>query len=435
YKRLIEECNLTIEKVAHKIGKDRSTINNILRLLKLPSELQDSLKTNVISMGHARAILAIDDKSDQLNMLRKIRNEDLSVRKVEALIKKITSQQSEPGKASNPVQKNKFHLKVENTLRQNLGTQVNLIPRKKGGSIDIQFYSDEDLERLLELFEGIKQQMKKSKSSKLKNRFFTVILIPEHESSTKSYKIKTITLKIIGILIAIKLLALVILVLFNLDFIEKGLLYDSIVDENKVLKKQASKINEMAVDLQKLKNYRLMALESVKADQEINETETADDSVLVDILNQRDRMSVYLTAAEVFYETVPSLSPVENPIVSRGFELSTDEKSSHIGTDIVAKLGSPVKAAASGIVSFTGWTYNYGHTIIIEHADNYRTVYKHNQRTTVILGQRVKKGDIIAFVGNTGKITTGVHLHFELWSNSNPIDPAVFISELNQKVF
>ena len=277
--------------------------------------------------------------------------------------------------------------------------------------------------------------MKKKKSAtKIKNRFFTVLVIPEHESSTKSYKVKTIFLRFIFSILVIKILAIIALVLFNLDFIEKGLSYDAIVEENKSLKEQTEKINELAIDLQKLKSYRLMALKSVKADQNIIENTTSDDSVLNDILRQRDKMSSYLTAAEIFYETVPSLSPVDNPIVSRGFELSTNEKSGHLGIDIAAKLGSPVKVAASGIVSFTGWTYNYGHTIIIEHANNFKTVYKHNQRTTVILGQRVKKGDIVAFVGNTGKITTGVHLHFELWDNSNPIDAAMFVSELNKKV-
>lgn len=276
---------------------------------------------------------------------------------------------------------------------------------------------------------------KKKSVNKLMNRFFTVIVIPEHESSTKTYKIKTITIKVIGGFLILALLSLLTLVLLNLDFIEKGFLYDTIVEENKSLKLQSNRINDLAIDIQKLRAYRLMALESVKGDQDINENTTADDSVLMDILRQRERISIYLTAAEIFYETIPSLSPVDKPIVSRGFELSTSEKSGHLGTDIVAKLGSPVKSAATGIVSFTGWTYNFGHTIIIEHAKNYKTVYKHNQRSTVILGQRVKKSDIIAFVGNTGKITTGVHLHFELWSNSNPIDASIFISELNQKVF
>ena len=156
YKRLIEECNLTIEKVAQKIGKDRSTINNILRLLKLPSEIHDSLKSNGISMGHARAILALEDRSSQIDMLHKIKSGDLSVRKVEALIKKVVNLRKEESNP-NSIQKSRFHSKVENTLRQSLGTQVTLVPRKKGGSIDIQFYSDEDLERLLELFEGIDQ--------------------------------------------------------------------------------------------------------------------------------------------------------------------------------------------------------------------------------------------------------------------------------------
>jgi len=155
YQRLIDECHLTIEQVAKKIGKDRSTINNILRLMKLPDEVQSSIKEQKISMGHARAILAAPTKKDQIDLMGKVIKNDLSVRKTESLVKSLNSVKNEQKRTPKVSRKKEHHARVENLLREKLGTQVKLSPKSRGGSIEIEYYSEEDLSRLFDLFDQI----------------------------------------------------------------------------------------------------------------------------------------------------------------------------------------------------------------------------------------------------------------------------------------
>ncbi|MCB0283266.1 MAG: ParB/RepB/Spo0J family partition protein [Calditrichaeota bacterium] len=153
YQRLIDECNLTQDDVAQKIGKDRSTITNIIRLLKLPDVIQDSVRKAEISMGHARSLLAVSNEKLQKALWKKIVNESLSVRRVEKLIKE-TQEKSKSKKKEQP-RRSVFIQKVEENLRELLGTKVVVRPKREGGTIEVDFYSPEDLSRLVELFDKI----------------------------------------------------------------------------------------------------------------------------------------------------------------------------------------------------------------------------------------------------------------------------------------
>lgn len=153
YQRLIDECKLTQDEVAKKIGKDRSTITNIIRLLKLPSVIQDSVRSGEISMGHARTLLALNNEKDQKTIWKQIVKDGLSVRRVEKLIKQ--TQESTKAKPKPAPRRSVFVQKVEDDLRESLGTKVHIRPKKEGGIIEIDFYSPEDLSRLVELFEQI----------------------------------------------------------------------------------------------------------------------------------------------------------------------------------------------------------------------------------------------------------------------------------------
>ncbi len=154
YQRLIDECNLTQDDVAKKIGKDRSTITNTIRLLRLPGAIQDSVRKSDISMGHARTLLAVDNEKVQKKLWKKILNESLSVRRLEQLVKD-NQNKSKPA-PKKPARRSVFVQKVEENLREVLGTKVSLRPRREGGLIEVEFYSPEDLNRLIELFEKIK---------------------------------------------------------------------------------------------------------------------------------------------------------------------------------------------------------------------------------------------------------------------------------------
>jgi ParB family chromosome partitioning protein len=159
YKRLMDECNLSQEDIAEKVGKDRTTITNSLRMLKLPLKVQQSLVKNEISSGHARALINLPYELIQLDILEKIIKHNYSVRKVEEIVRKILSDKNgqkkkttfslrEPGNTS---QKD-----LEDKLQGILGTKVICKQKKTGaGELIIEFYSLDELERLFELFEII----------------------------------------------------------------------------------------------------------------------------------------------------------------------------------------------------------------------------------------------------------------------------------------
>ncbi len=116
-------------------------------------------------------------------------------------------------------------------------------------------------------------------------------------------------------------------------------------------------------------------------------------------------------------------TPVEG-IVTDGFNPKVD----HFGVDIVAKENEPVKCAADGVVVFSSWTLDSGYVIGIQHRGNLISVYKHNSELFKNVGNFVGGGEIIAIIGNTGELTSGPHLHFELWQNGNPVNPQEFVA-------
>lgn len=146
YQRLIDECHLTQEEVAQKVGKDRSTVANFLRLLKLPRRIQESLVNGELSMGHARALITISNSEDQIRIWQQTVKHALSVRRVEQLVREALLG---PGLPKQPPRELPLEVRdIENRLRHTLATQVHIKPRGHRGTIEIEYYSDEDLERL-----------------------------------------------------------------------------------------------------------------------------------------------------------------------------------------------------------------------------------------------------------------------------------------------
>lgn len=148
YYRLSQEFNLTQEEIAKRVGKDRSSIANFLRLLKLPQEIKKDIAENKLTMGHARALLSLANINEQLKLRNLILKKDLSVRQVESRIKRF---KADPPK-SNKEKPDLFHKDLEENLKKSLGTKVSITKESKGGKIVIHFHSDEELERILETF-------------------------------------------------------------------------------------------------------------------------------------------------------------------------------------------------------------------------------------------------------------------------------------------
>lgn len=159
YQRLIDEVGYTQAEVAKKVGKNRSTITNMLRLLNLPPYVQAALRDESISMGHARALITIDSEEDQKKIFNEIIDNGYSVRQTEQAVRSLGTDTPKKKKKSSSKTNSDQHAplfkEISSRLRRTLSTKVHLKSKKNGGEIRIEFYSDEELERLLELFDSI----------------------------------------------------------------------------------------------------------------------------------------------------------------------------------------------------------------------------------------------------------------------------------------
>jgi ParB family chromosome partitioning protein len=152
YKSLIEEYNMTQEEISKRIGKSRPAIANSLRLLQLPEEVKEMVAAGKISQGHARALLSVGGAKKQIEIANKIVDQQLNVRQIEKLAKDSKEKKNikrEPGPEQLEIKQ------IEERLKAHFSTKVNLKYKKNKGKIEIEYYSNEELERILEMM-GIK---------------------------------------------------------------------------------------------------------------------------------------------------------------------------------------------------------------------------------------------------------------------------------------
>jgi ParB family chromosome partitioning protein len=151
YQQLVDEFGLTQQQVADKVGKNRVTVTNTLRLLKLPREVKEALLQGEITEGHARAMLRLPSQKDQLDVLKTVLKGALSVRQTEQLVRRLAE---EPKHKPKPAEKPPELTALEDDFRQALGTKVNLSRGSKGGRLVIYFYSEEELQAIHDLIVG-----------------------------------------------------------------------------------------------------------------------------------------------------------------------------------------------------------------------------------------------------------------------------------------
>lgn len=162
-------------------------------------------------------------------------------------------------------------------------------------------------------------------------------------------------------------------------------------------------------------------IEAVKLEaSEVDLAPTAEDSILREKVDKEDKYNLFELATTA---TNFVLFPPVSGTISEHYNL--EEK--HYAVDIVVRKDTPVKATADGVVIFSEWTVATGYVIILEHSYGLISVYKHNASLTKSQGDLVKAGEVIAMAGNTGELSTGPHLHFELWNDGYPINPTNFI--------
>lgn len=157
YQRLIDECNLTQENLGDRVGKKRSTVTNFLRLLNLPDEIQLGLRNRLITTGHAKALLSIDDENDQKYLFERIVSEGLSVREVEEIASEMKEGNPDKKKQKKTKKKDDTYGELESKLNSFFESKVKFSRTDKGnGKIVIAFKNDQDLERIISLFDKLK---------------------------------------------------------------------------------------------------------------------------------------------------------------------------------------------------------------------------------------------------------------------------------------
>jgi murein DD-endopeptidase MepM/ murein hydrolase activator NlpD len=203
---------------------------------------------------------------------------------------------------------------------------------------------------------------------------------------------------------------------------EVALEYNNLLVENIRLKKSLVKVEELKTDIDKLKKVDQKLRGSLSGYISIVEERGTDPT---DVLSTGMDQMFGLKDDRSLFNSIPTEVPMDG-FITRGFETSSILSNAHIGIDVAGKVGTPIKATADGIVLFSGWTFQDGYIVILKHKYNYFSFYKHNIQNLCQELEQVKKGQVIALLGDTGQITSGAHLHFEIWQGSKPLDPMIF---------
>lgn len=197
---------------------------------------------------------------------------------------------------------------------------------------------------------------------------------------------------------------------------------DSLVQELELNKRYYASIRKVLTgDVSTVDFDRDSVIEAAKNDPEILQTTTnREDSLLRDKVEKEDKYNLFDDTSN---QNNFVLFPPVNGTISEGYNI----EDKHYAVDVVVATNTPVKATADGTVIFAEWTVETGYVVIIEHNQELISVYKHNAAITKAQGDLVKAGEVIAMSGNTGELSTGPHLHFELWSKGYPVNPTNFI--------
>ena len=147
----------------------------------------------------------------------------------------------------------------------------------------------------------------------------------------------------------------------------------------------------------------------------------SEDSILRNYVDSQDKFN--LTKNELVIENKMFFSPIKGDITQ-----TFNFEENHFAIDIAADIGTPVKSILDGKILFSEWSVDTGHVIIVDHGDNIVSVYKHNSKSLKEQNDFVQAGEVIAYSGNQGSLSSGPHLHFELWKNGTPIDPAPLLN-------
>ncbi len=283
-----------------------------------------------------------------------------------------------------------------------------------------------------------KHPNKKKFKQKLIDKYRMVVINEDTFEEKISFKITRLNVFIFGVLLSILLIGLTsVLIAFTplkeyipgysstkLKRQASGLVFkiDSLENSLAVNEVYIDKIRKVLTgDVVDLEFNKDSVLETIKFDKDSILTDASEiDSLFRIEVEREDKFSFFKEAKKEV--DIVFFAPITGAITE---EYNINQK--HFAIDVAVKTGTPVKAVSDGTVIFAEWTAETGHVIILEHAKGFISIYKHNGSLHKQQGDLVKSGEVIASSGSTGELTTGPHLHFELWSDGYPVNPINFI--------
>lgn len=248
----------------------------------------------------------------------------------------------------------------------------------------------------------------------MKSDKITFIFIPREEKEQKTFSMDHRIFILLKILLLVVVLGLITSLFILIPHANQ---YNDYKNKITTFQSQEEELKKLLQDVNKMKQFNTYMRELIGL--ELTSTST-DYSVLLDKGGESHELKLL--------SSHPEQAPVSGPITKKF--ISGPRK--HYGIDISGKTGDPVVSAADGFVVFSGWTPELGNMVVISHPDDYITVYGHNDRLKVQERQRVKKGELIALLGETG-YSMGPHLHFEIWHHGIALDPQKIIPEYMSK--
>jgi murein DD-endopeptidase MepM/ murein hydrolase activator NlpD len=258
----------------------------------------------------------------------------------------------------------------------------------------------------------------------------TIMVIPHENLRSLNIKIPSI-----GIFSILLVSAIGGFYIFSLAM--NGLEYPALVKKVDFYTKQFSQWNMTASSLQEVeKDFRrifsLKSKEKILETIETTPTGSIDIQTLMGELQKSiatvDEIKEYLRLEKDIYLATPKGYPVDGKITSPYGKREDPFRKNvtfHSGVDISAHPGTPIRSTADGVASFSGWTQSSGYVVVLEHGFGFSTVYAHNQKNIVKIGQKMKRGGILGYVGSTGK-STGPHVHYEIWEKGKNVNPKKF---------
>jgi murein DD-endopeptidase MepM/ murein hydrolase activator NlpD len=249
---------------------------------------------------------------------------------------------------------------------------------------------------------------------------------------------KPLRLKIPAIGILLSLLLLAVGAIQICGVVINGLKYPFLASQVEYYAKQFSQWNSTVTALREVETDFRQAFSLKSRDKILENIDTSySGSIDIQTLMQElqrtvetvDEIKDYLRIQKDIYLATPKGFPVEGNVTSpygKRENPFSGASSFHSGVDISASPGTPVRATADGVVSHSGWTQHSGYLVVLEHGCGFSTIYAHNKKNTVKVGQTVKRGEVVAYVGSTGK-STGPHVHYEVWEKGKNVNPKKYL--------